>query len=427
MKSPFGRVPDMTHCLVACLGLLAATSALAQSASPLSLREAESLALTAEPGEEALRAKAAALAEHGTVASELPDPMLRVGLNNYPIESGSFSTEGMTQASVGFRQVFPGGDKRRLSAQRYEFLSDGMRDQANARGRDVRAAARTTWLELFYLDQADDLISEARPFFSDLATITRSLYAVGRKTQQDVLRAELELSRLDDRLVDIERRRRQARAALAEWIGQDADRPIAPDWPQWDAIPPLDDLRAALSSHPIMRSADSRVRATDTGVDIADQRRKADWTLDLAYGYRSGDLPSGDPRSDMITVGVTIGLPSLRRRSVDGSLSAALQERSAARSSRERLDREMDRRLRSEYAQWDELSHRLELYETRILVQSKDQARAALLAYQSDAGDFAEVMRAYIDDLNFRIEHVRLKVERAQSYAALANLGGLEQ
>jgi hypothetical protein len=48
-----------------------------------------------------------------------------------------------------------------------------------------------------------------------------------------------------------------------------------------------------------------------------------------------------------------------------------------------------------------------------------------LLAYQSDAGDFADVMRGYIDDLDTRLELVRLQVERARAYAVLANLGGL--
>jgi hypothetical protein len=48
-----------------------------------------------------------------------------------------------------------------------------------------------------------------------------------------------------------------------------------------------------------------------------------------------------------------------------------------------------------------------------------------LLAYQSDAGDFADVMRGYIDDLDTRLELVRLQVERAQTYAVLANLGGM--
>ena len=87
-----------------------------------------------------------------------------------------------------------------------------------------------------------------------------------------------------------------------------------------------------------------------------------------------------------------------------------------------RLSSELD----IEYARWTDLTRRLGLYETRILEQSKGQAQAALLAYQSDTGDFSDVMRGYIDDLNTRIEHVRLQVQRAQSHAVLAKLGGLE-
>ena len=85
--------------------------------------------------------------------------------------------------------------------------------EADARGDDVLAATRIAWLDLYYWSKARELVRESRPFFDDLATITRSLYAVGRRNQQDVLRAELELSRLDDRLIDIERQQLRARAA----------------------------------------------------------------------------------------------------------------------------------------------------------------------------------------------------------------------
>ena len=74
---------------------------------------------------------------------------------------------------------------------------------------------------------------------------------------------------------------------------------------------------------------------------------------------------------------------------------------------------------------WRELDRRIDLYERRILAQASEQSEAALAAYRSDAGDFADVMRAYIDELDLELELARLYTERAQSYAVLANLGGL--
>ncbi len=407
--------------------LVFAFTAQAQHNIPLTLAEAEKLALDQEPGQQALQARAAALKERAVIAGELPDPMLRVGLNNFPIQSGSFSTEGMTHAAIGLRQAFPAGKTRSISARQFGLLAAEVNGNAEARGRNVLTAVRNAWLNRYYWEQAHDLVSESRPFFDDLANITRSLYAVGRKSQQDVLRADLELSRLDDRLIDIERQRSGAQAALGEWIGSDAARTQANKLPGWNQVPPLEALQSMLLNHPELRAADSQIEARSAGVDLAEQRSKPGWALDLGYSYREGSLPSGEPRSDFITLGVTVGLPFFSKKSVDSTLSAALQERSAARLVRERTLRTLQSKLAAEYARWQDLTRRLSLYDNRILEQAEDNAEASMLAYQSDKGDFAEVMRAYVDDLNTRIDHIRLQVERAQSYAALANLGGLSQ
>ena len=427
MFSDFGLRPDTLYRRIAVLAMLALpfSHASAQQDIPLTIAEAEDLALAAEPGQQALRARAAALEEQAVVAGALPDPMLRIGLNNYPIQSGDFTTEGMTNAGATYRQACPRGDTRELGNRKFTRLAEAQLREADARGEDVLAATRIAWLDLYYWSQARDLVSESRPFFEDLATITRSLYAVGRRNQQDVLRAELELSRLDDRLIDIERQQLRARAQLGEWIGDDAERPVADKLPLWDDAPPLEDLRTSLREHPTLQAADARVAAQEANVDLAEQRSKPGWALDVGYSYRDGSLPNGDPRADFLTVGVTVDLPFFSRKSVDSTLSAALQDRSAALADRERLLRSLESSLAAEYARWQELSRRLSLYEERILIQARDHAQASLLAYQNDRGNFADVMRGYIDDLNTRIEYVRLNVEREQAYAVLANLGGL--
>jgi outer membrane protein TolC len=423
----FGYRLDTLYRRVALVALLALpfAHASAQHDIPLTIAEAEKLALASEPGQQAMRARAAALEEQAVVAGTLPDPMLRVGLNNYPIESGGFTTEGMTNVGAVYRQAFPRGDTRSLGNRRFTRLAEAQMQEADARGDDVLAATRIAWLDLYYWSKARELVLESRPFFDDLATITRSLYAVGRRNQQDVLRAELELSRLDDRLIDIERQQLRARAQLREWVGEDADRRVADKLPQWENAPPLEDLLVALREHPALQAADARIAAQDTSVELAEQRSKPGWALDVGYSHRNGSLPNGDPRSDFVTVGVTVDLPFFRKKSVDSTLSAALQERSAARADKQRMQRSLESRLAAEYARWQELSRRLALYEERILVQANDHAQASLLAYQNDRGNFADVMRGYIDDLNTRIDYVRLNVEREQAYAVLANLGGL--
>ena len=158
---------------------------------------------------------------------------------------------------------------------------------------------------------------------------------------------------------------------------------------------------------------------------MARQRAKPGWAVDLGYSYRDGALPDGSPRSDFVSLNVTVDLPFFSRDSLDSTLTAALGERAALRSTRERSLREFRSRLDIEYAHWQQLTQRLKLYDERILRQSEEHVQAALLGYQNDRSDFADVMRAYVDNLNTRLDAIRLQVDRAQTYALLANLGGL--
>ncbi len=415
---------------VACVSpvlAMAAVPAIAQSGVPLTLAEAEELALDAEPGREALLARANALEEQSTAAGSLPDPQFRAGLLNYPVESGGFSTEGMTQAQLGLRQMFPPGDTRALSTRRYAFLADATTETANVRHRDVLSSVRNAWYEARYWREAHDTVTKTRPLFADLLTVTRAMYASGRGNQQDVLSAELELSRIDDRLLQISEQQSRARADLSQWIGDAAARPLASANPVADSMPSLAALHAALDDHPALSAAQARIDAQNAEVGLAEERFKPGWAVDVAYGYRDGLMPDGAPRSDFVSLTVTVDLPMLQRNRRDSSLRAALSERRAADAAKEQTVRRMKSQLDAEYARWRQLGRRIELYEQTILPQAEERAQAALNAYQSETADFADVMRGRIDALTVQLETARLRIERGQSRAVLANLGGLSR
>ncbi len=424
MSVRHGHMPVQIAVITFIASTLWTSFAMAQPSVPLTIAEAEDLAVAGEPGHLALTAQAEALREQAVAAGQLPDPVLRVGFANYPLGSGGFSTEGMTQAQLGLRQSFPRG--RAQGTEQFRAQADEFSLGASARNRAVLAAVRIAWLEAYYARQALALLSESRPFFADLVSVTRSRYAVGGKTQYDVLRAELELSRLEDRLIETSRAQSDAQAALSRWLGQDAYRPVALKLPAVPAVPALQDLRAGLAAHPSIAATEAAVRARQAAVSKAEEDKKPGWALDLGYGYRDGFLQDGTPRSDFVSLSVSVDLPFFGKNRQDRKLAAALGNRRAAREQQAELAARLDSELVAEYGRWTDLTRRLELYESRILEQSQGQAEAALLAYQSDAGDFSDVMRGYIDDLNTRLEHIRLQVERAQSYATLANLGGLE-
>ncbi|MEQ8486756.1 MAG: TolC family protein [Pseudomonadales bacterium] len=413
------------RCITCAVALACLSLATSVAAEPLPLDEAEALALAQEPGREALLARAQALDSVAIARSQLPDPSLRLGLANVPIESGGFRTEGMTQVQLGLRQAFPPGATLKLREREYELLSRELVESAEGRRREVLESVRRAWLGAYYWGQAARIIGDSKPFFDDLVTVTGSLYQVGQKSQQDVLRAELELSRLEERLISIDEQRAAAVAALAEWVGGSARRPVAGDLPAWEVDASLEALTEALTEHPALRSAQARIDAQGAATDVARQRYKPGWAVDLGYGYRDGGLPNGESRSDFVSVSVTVDLPFFTANRQDREVAAAVAQEGAAVGTRDALLRQLKSRLDGQFARSQHLERQIDLYQQAILQQSEEHAQAALSAYRSEAGDFADVMRGYIDDLNARLELVRLRVERAKALAALANLGGL--
>lgn len=401
---------------------LVATAATVHAA-PLTLAEAERVALCDEPGTLALREQAAAFDDLAVAAGALPDMQIRIGAANLPLEGGGFRAEGMTQAQVGVRQTIPSTTSRVAATRRERARADERRAQVRERRRSVLLAVRNAWLDRFEASRSRALVLDSQALFADLVATTRSLYTVGDKSQQDLLRAELEHSHLEVRRIGVEQQNAQAGAALRRWIGADADRPVAA-LSAWRPPPAVAELRAGLADHPVLAVAAAATASADAALALARARYRPNWTLDAAYGYRDGALPDGAPRSDLLSVSATLSVPMFTANRQDRTVRAAQGRRRAALALRDDARRRLRADLRREHDRWVDLGRRLALYRDAVLARSRANADAALTAYRSETADFADVMRGYIDDLETRLAHLRLRVDRRRSHAQLAYLGG---
>ncbi|MDH3768043.1 MAG: TolC family protein, partial [Gammaproteobacteria bacterium] len=267
---------------IVCVPIYFLVAASAGAAGPLTLSEAEALALHDEPGQARLQAQSDAVAEKAVAGGQLADPRMRAGLMNLPIESGGFTTEGMSQVQFGVRQAFPPGRTLQWRTAQLERKAQALALLSNSRKRDVIAAVRHAWLGVYYWTHAREIVSANRPLFSDLVDVTRALYTVGRRNQQDLMQAELERSRIDDRLLMIDQSIGEARSELARWIGSDpAQRAVGPALPEWDDAPGLVELQHNLQSFPALTAATQEVAAGEAGINLAEQRYKPGWALDV--------------------------------------------------------------------------------------------------------------------------------------------------
>jgi outer membrane protein TolC len=130
-------------------------------------------------------------------------------------------------------------------------------------------------------------------------------------------------------------------------------------------------------------------------------------------------MPSGDSRADLFSVGVTFDLPLFTENRQDKQVAASIADSEAVKTEKLLLTKQMISAVEKELRQLKRLSDRQSIYQKQLLKQTHDQAEASLTAYTNDDGDFAEVVRARIAELNTRISALRIDVDALKTVARI--------
>ena len=392
----------------------------------LMLSEAVDIAIAADPWLTGSRLTQAALTDEATVAATLPDPRMTLMAGNFPVDSFDINQEPMTQVSVGISQMFPRGDTLALAQRKKQELAlqhPLLREDRRAR---VTATVTQLWLDAYHAQESIRLIELDRGLFEHLVDASRATYATtaGRARQQDVIRAQLELTRLEDRMIALRQRQEAAQMRLSEWIGSRAGDHLAATLP---AEAPRESVATLgsdqeryerLRHHPSLLALERRIEATETDLDLARQKYRPEWGLSAQYGYRDRDLMGRD-RADLFSLGVTFDLPLFTANRQDKEVSAAARHAEAIRTEKQLLIRQLMAELETASVQLARLDERYALYSDRLLPQMAEQAEASLAAYNNDDGDFAEAIRARIAELNSSIEALAIAVKRQKTIARI--------
>lgn len=409
------------------LGLLLGPATLAQ---PLSLQEVDHLALVEEAGAEALEARARAEAERAIADAQLPDPSLTFGALNFPVDTFAFDQERMTQLRIGVRQRFPATGTLKARRAAGEARAGAGWASAELRRREVLLAARGAWLALLWQLQERALIEAERPRLIALERAALAAYREGEGSQQDVLRARLEIDGLDERLLRNTEAVDTARADLARWIGDAAAEAVPVEPPVDSAVsthpPALMDAASAqqtLRQHPVLAVRAAGIAQAQARIDLATADYGPDWALEVGYGIRDELSPAGGA-PDFLSAAVTVELPLFPARRQDRRLAGAQADREAARAEQRDAFLELERQWRRVRARMDGLRARRALQARTIAPQAELSARAALKAYRSNAGDFPEVMRAVLAELDVRLTIARIDHDLRRAAADLDYLVG---
>ncbi len=376
-------------------------------------------------------------------AGTLPDPKISLGFSNLPSDTFNFAQEGMTQFKVGVLQVLPRGDSLAIKQKQLKLNASQYPFQQKDRQAKVTVTVTHLWLEAYKAQQSIALIEHDRSLFDQLAQVAQASYssAVGKTSQQDVIRAQLELVRLDDRLTLLKQHKDMAIQRLNEWVSGyltnanfnptenlsavsrlDSALPnialLNPHLYRYAQPASLQSLSGYLSEHAAVKNLQQKIQASNTSIALAKQNYKPQWALNASYGYRDQD-PMGNDRSDLFSMGVSFDLPLFTSNRQDQQLQAAVAKTEAVRTDKWLLIRKLMASFETARTKLFSLRQRSELYQSQLLPQMHEQAQASLSAYTSVNGDFSEVVRARIAELNANIDALAINVDLQKSRAQL--------
>ena len=393
-----------------------ALAVLPAAAQPLSLQEAQRRALERSRQVAAQDSAVLASREMAVAAGQLPDPTLKLGIDNLPItgpDRFSLTNDFMTMRRIGVMQELTRGEKRELRGQRFEREAEKSLAEKTGVIAAIQRDTALAWLERFYAEAMAAVIAEQADQVRREIVAAEGAYRGGRGSQADVIGAHGTLASLEERASEYASRIRVAKANLARWIGEGAEAPLASK-PAMDTVR-LDTstLEAHLATHPEMVVLAKQEEIAATEARLARASRTPDWTLEAAYQQRGPDF------SNMVSIGVSIPLPWDRANRQDREIASKLAMAEQARAQREEMLRAHVGEVRTMLEEWQNRRERLQRYERDLIPLARERARAALAGYQGGRTSISELLLARRNESDVRMQAVQLEMEAARMWARL--------
>jgi outer membrane protein TolC len=355
--------------------------------------------------------------EMAVAAGQLPDPALKLGIDNLPIEGTdrfSLSRDFMTMRRIGVMQELTRADKRRSRAERFEREAERGLAEKDATVATVQRDTALAWLDRYYAEAVASVIGEQAKEAHLEIEAADSAYRAGRGNQADVFAARSTVVLLEDRLSEINRRIRTAQTALARWVGEGSEVLLGGK-PEIDRIRlDLSTLDTQLAHHPQIAVMNKQVEIAQSEIKIAQANKKSDWSVELMYSKR------GSAFSDMVSVGVAIPLQWDQKNRQDRELGAKLAMAAQAEAQRDEMLRAHIAEVRAQVLEWQSGLERRVRYERDLVALARERTRAAVTAYRGGKASLAsDVLPARRNEIEVRMQALQLEMETAKLWAQL--------
>lgn len=361
------------------------------------------------------RASESKIAQSGS----LSDPTLTFALNNYPANIFPNSGYDVVDKEVKLTQEFPFPGKlaarQEVAAQEARWVQSQVEEGRLQLVRSVKEAYYT----LYYFDRAVTVTEKTLKLLDGIILLTETRYQVGKGLQQDVLKAQLERSRMLDQLYTFKQQRESSQAALNRLANRAAATPLTDlaDFALTPIAAPLDELQGtAQKNRPMVAAYNSLLARYQAQKRLAQLDYRPDMMVSLAYMYQEPTGPA--PGADLVSLEFGINLPIYREKRKAAVAESEAGERMAL-AQYDDFKNQVSFNIHDAYRQLQTSMDQARLYKTGIIPQAVQTLESARGSYQVGKLEFLTLLDNLISLYTYELQYYKVLSDGERSLARL--------
>lgn len=338
--------------------------------------------------------------------SALPDPMISPGWNSSgaPWPGAGLGMEPVANVGVMITQEIPFPGKRKLAGDMAEKEAEAEFQSYQQVQLSVISRLKQAYYRLAYAYAATDVIDRNVELLRKFLKISEIRYSVGKAEQQDVLKAQTQISILETRRIPLEQEKRAREAEINSVLNRAPNAPVgrpAELAPVPVGITAEELYAAARENSPMLRRDEKMIQRSEVGVNMARKEYYPDFTLNGGY-YSMGSMPS----MYMFRADIKIPLYWFRKQRAGVTEQAAgLQQ---ARATLRSTEQSLNYQIRNDLTMAEAASRLVNLYRETVIPQASVTLESSLSSYEAGKVDFLTVLMNYITiveyEMNFNEE-----------------------
>jgi len=354
-------------------------------------------------------------------AKALDEPVLSVGYMGNIAPFYVQRDDPSSGRSISITQDLPFPGKRALKGKVASSNADAEWWAFEQTRRNVVAEVKDAYFDLYYLNKALGVVTKTKTLLEQFTKIAEVRYAVGRGIQQDVLKAQVEFSKLIEQQTLLEQRKQIAEARLNSLLYRESDSPLAApaELKPRDFPYTLTELNeTAVANYPDLKAQRRKIEGAQYAIQLA----KKDVYPDFSVGFTYVNRPA---MPEMYGVTVGIKLPLYYAQKQRPALTEATASFEAEKRSFENTTTLLMFKIRDKYLAETTARRLLSLYSTTIVPQSSLSLESAIAGYQVGRVDFLTLLDNLVTLLNYELSYYEQLSNEEKAVAALEPLVGV--